>query len=136
MYCQALDKVIADFSRKENVEKINIGKIGWNFLKFASVGKKDLSIMKKINSLHLIDLSSCSEETKSLFTERIDKLKDDSYELLLKVKDDEDDIVILSKTKKNKIRELIIIDKNEPMILRLKGKFDLNDLNAVKSFKL
>jgi len=135
MHCQTLDKVISDFSRVENVEKVSIGKFGWNFLKFASIGNKDLAIMKKISSIQVIDLSECSEDAKRQFSQEIGKINDSNYELMLRVKDDEDEILIFSKIQKEKIRELIIVDKNDPAIVRLKGKFDFNDISSASSLK-
>lgn len=135
LQAQSFEKMLQDFSKAENVESVKIGKVGWNFLKMASIGKKDMAILRKISSVHVMDMSECRQEIKSRFAREVENLNDNEYELLLSTKDDEDEVLVLSKIKKDKIRELIIIDKNDPAIVRLKGKFDMNDLASASSLK-
>ncbi len=135
--CQTLDKIISDFSKVENVENVNIGKFGCSFLKMASIGNKDLGIVNKISAIHVIDLSGCTREIKNKFANEIDGLNYGKYELLLKAKDEDgNEVLIISKAEKDKIRELVIIDKEDPTIVRLKGNFDLDDLTDCTSLKL
>lgn len=133
---QTVDKIMKNFSGAKNAESVNIGKTGWNFIKMATIGSDKSGFTKKISSVQVIDLSECAQDVKNKFAREVDDLNDDKYEVLLKAKDDEDEVLILSKMEKSKIRELIIIEKNDPTIVRLKGKFDLNDISAGTSFKL
>jgi len=135
LHAQSFDKLVSDFSKAENAERISIGKMGWNFLKMASIGNKDMSIMRKISSVEVVDMSGCTPGVKSRFASEMENLDDKQYEVMLMVKDDEDELLILSKIKKNKIRELIIVDKKDPAVVRLKGKFDMNDLASAASLK-
>lgn len=133
---QTMNGLIGGFSKADNIEKVTIGKFGWNFIKLATIGRKEMSLVKKISSVQVIDLSECNQDVKDKFADEVEKLNDNNYELLMKVKDDEDDVLILSKTEKSKIREFIIISKKDPAVIRLKGKFDLNDIASAASFNL
>ncbi|MDU1905555.1 MAG: DUF4252 domain-containing protein [Dysgonomonas sp.] len=127
---QSFDNIVSEFSKAENVDKVNISRFGWNYIKAAFIGNKDASIIRKISSLQILDLEDCSSDTKARFVDRIDNLKDKKYELLMMVKDESSEVLIMSKSRKNKIRELIIIDKKEPTLVWLKGKFSLSDLSS------
>lgn len=133
---QTVDGLIGHYSKAVNVDKVSIGRFGWNFVKLAALGNKEMSIAKKISSVQVMDLSECDEDVKNKFVDEVEKLNDNNYELLMKVKDDEDEVLILSKTEKSKIREFVVISKNDPAVIRLKGKFDLDDIVSAASFKL
>jgi len=134
-YGQSLDKLFSEFSKAENAENVSIGKFGWSFFKLATIGNKDAGIMKKIKSLHVLDLSDCSSSVKIKFAGEMDRLKDKDYELLLMTKDDEDEDLILGNMKNDIIKEVIIIDKTDPTIVRIKGKFKMSDLTDIKNLK-
>lgn len=125
---KTLDDVMAEFSKAPHAEKVNLGKFACSILKISIGSNKDADILKKINSLYVLDLENCSAETKLEFAKQIDNLGMNGYELLMKVKDDQDHVLIMSKSKKDTITEFIIISINDPAIIRLKGNFNPSDL--------
>lgn len=129
---KTLDDVLAEFSRAPHAEKVNLGKFVCSILKMSIDGNKDAEILKKVSSLHVLDLEDCSEDTKLQFAKQIDNLDTNGYELLMKVKNDKDHVLIMSKSKKDRIKEFVLISINDPAIIRLKGNFKLSDLADVK----
>lgn len=131
---QGVDRLMADYSKLPHVENVNLRKFLFSILKSVIPKDKESSnILHKISSIRVIDLSACSTSDKTRFVESVENLKDTNYELLMKVKDDEDNVLIYSKSKKNKIREFVIIccENKDPVIVKLKGKFSLDDLPGV-----
>lgn len=132
---QGVDRLITDYSKLPHVENVNIRKFLFSILKSVIPKDKESSnILNKISSIHVIDLSNCSPPDKARFADSVENLKENKYELLMKVKDKDDKVLIYSKSKKNKIREFVIIcsENKEPTIVQLKGKFSLDDLPGVK----
>lgn len=131
---QDLNKLIKDFSKRPNAESVHFRKFLFSIMKIMPVGKDASQAMKKISSIQVVDLSDCSPPDKESFARSVSNIKEKDYDLLLQAKDDEDNVLIYSKTKKRKIRELVVIncDSKEPAIIRLKGKFSLDDLPGIK----
>lgn len=128
---KTVDDILAEFSKAPHAESVNLGKFVWSLMKIANVGDGDSEISKKISSISILDLDDCSKETKLQFANQIEDLEMNGYQLLMRVKDDSDNVLIMSKSKKDKIKEFIIITVNDPAIIRLKGDFKLNDLADV-----
>ncbi len=132
---QGVDRLMSDYSKLPHVENVNLRKFLFSIIKSVIPKDKESSnILNKISSIQVIDLSDCSPPDKKRFAESVENLKETKYELLMKVKDEEDNVLIYSKSKKNKIREFVIIccEDKEPAIIKLKGKFSLDDLPDVK----
>lgn len=132
---QDLDKLMKDFSQRSNVEHVHLRKFLFSMIKAISPQKDALSVVRKISSVQVVDLTNCSLVDKEDFAKAVSNIKEKNYDLLLQVKDDEDNVLIYSKTKKQKIREMVVInvDFKEPAIVRLKGKFSLDDLPGIKN---
>lgn len=128
---KTLEDIISEFSKAPRAENVNLRKFLFSSLTIANWGSKNFN--KKINSMSVLDLESCSRDTKLQFAEQIENLEIEGYEVLMKVKDDDDNVLIMSKSKKGKVKELVIITVNDPTIIRLKGNFTLSDLADVKN---
>lgn len=128
---KTLNDIFAEFSKAPHAETVNLGKFVCSFMKMANVGGNHSGLSKKISSISILDLDDCSEDTKLQFAKQIENLEMKGYELLMNVKDESDNVLIMSKSKKEKIKEFIIISVSDPAIIRLKGDFKLNDLADV-----
>jgi len=132
---QSVDKLFSVFWNTPEADKVSIGSFGFSFVKLAFLGDSDAGMLKKINSVKVLDLSSCDNETKHKFADQVENLQDKNYELLMMTKDEEDEMLIFARKKAEKIKELIIIDKNDPLIVRIKGNFNLSEILEEKDFK-
>lgn len=132
MSSKSLDEIMTKYAKAPNADNVNIGKFGWNFIKLSSTGNKDLAIVKKINSLHVLDIEDCTPEIKQEFQNDFRNCSIDGYEVLMKVKDDEDDVLILSKSKKDTIKEFVIVSINDGAIVKIKGNFKASDLTDIQ----
>lgn len=128
---KTLDDIFNEFSKVPRAENIHFRKFIWSLIKTSTLGNTNNNFIKKISSMRILDLESCSSETKTEFSKQIESLDMEGYELLLKVKNNDDNVLILSKNKKNKINEFIIVSVNDPAIVKLKGNFTLKDLADV-----
>ena len=126
---KTLDDILSEFAKAPHAEKMNLRRFLFSSLRVMNWGDKDIN--KKVNSMSVLDLESCSTETKLQFADQIENMEMNEYEVLMKVKDDDDSVLIMSKSKKDKIKELVIITINDPTIIRLKGSFTPNDLADV-----
>ena len=123
---KTLDDIFFEFSKAPHAEKINLGRFLFSSLKIVNWDGKDLN--KKVNSMSVLDMESCSAATKLQFVQQIENMEMDGYDVLMKVKDDDDNILIMSKSKKEKVTELVIITIDDPAIIRLKGNFTSDNL--------
>ncbi len=128
---KTLDDILSEFSKAPHAENVNLGKFVFSMMKMLIPNDKDFGFTKKISSMSVLDLESCSTDIKLRFAEQIENLEIDGYEILMKVKDNDDNVLIMSKSKKDRIKEFVIISVNDPAIIKLKGDFDLNDLPGV-----
>jgi len=131
MYGQDIDKIFSSFSKVAKADNVHIGKFAMSFVKFGAIGNNDADFVRKINSLQVLDLSDCNMDIKRKFADQISKCNMNGYEMLMRVKDDEDDVLIMAKSKKEKIKEFIIIEKGDPAIIRMKGNFSMSDLSDI-----
>lgn len=124
---------MSDFAKKPKAETIKLNSfLMWVTKKIVRRGEnKDL--FKKIKSIEVTDLEECDIDIKNDFKKKITNLDISGYEVLLKVKEEENQVFILSKSKNNEIKEMIIIDSEDPAYIKIKGNFGISDLgNIVK----
>lgn len=126
---KTLDDILSEFSKAPHAEKVNFRKFLFSSLKIANWDGKGIN--KKVSSMSILDLESCSTDIKFQFAQQIENMEMDGYELLMKMKDDHDNVLIISKSEKEKVKEMIIITVNDPAIIKLKGDFTPDDLADV-----
>ena len=134
LFCQQnIGQFVNNFSNTDGVEKIKIGSFWMSLIKMT--GKANgVPALKGVNGIEIYALDSNSEEKNRQFREEIRTLQDgDNYETLLKVNDEGDDVRIVFKKEKDKIREIIVfcIDETESTIIRLKGKISEKELSKI-----
>lgn len=132
-WSKTLDDIFSEFSKAPHAKNVHFRKFVCSIMKMSIGSDKSADILKKVNSLQVLDLEDSSKDTKLQFAKQIDNLDMNGYELLMKVKDDKDNVLIISKSKDDKIKEFIIISVNDPAIVRIKGNFKPSDLADVKA---
>lgn len=85
-----------------------------------------------IESGQIYALDECDEKTQKAYDRAVRDLDDPLYEVLV-TEDDEDDYVrILMRTEKKKVSELVIfIAGDDPMMIWLKGKINLDNVKKL-----
>ena len=89
--------------------------------------------MEKLESIDIINLSSCSTEVKDLFLKDLDNIQDENgYETLINVVDDSDKVRIIAKREGAVIPQIYVFaidsEDNEIVIIRMNGKMDESDI--------
>ena len=89
--------------------------------------------MEKLESIDIINLSSCSTEVKDLFLKDLDNIQDENgYETLINVVDDSDKVRIIAKREGAVIPQIYVFaidsEDNEIVIIRMNGRMDESDI--------
>ena len=85
--------------------------------------------MEKLESIDVINLSSCSSEVKDLFLKDLDNRQDgNGYETLINVIDENDKVRIIARRDGTVIPQIFVFaidgENNEIVIVRMNGKMD------------
>ncbi len=127
---QDLDRMMADLAKVENVVRQVVNKDMLD----TSMGeqKKDLpSFLKNITKIEVLALEDGNEEIKNNLIKEISSFKDgNGYETLLQVKDDEDNVHIISYKDENKLSHLYIIaiDEDDIAFIKMSGELSQQDM--------
>ncbi|MDR2841329.1 MAG: DUF4252 domain-containing protein [Paludibacter sp.] len=130
---QDINSIIRKISRADGVERIAIGgflfAVGKTFL--PNEAKND--VMKRISGVEIIS----SENNADVNVKLIDALKNFSgnkeFDVLVKIKDGDESVLIISEKKKDHIKSLIIIamEGNELNIVKVKGDIRKSDIEQL-----
>lgn len=127
---QTVDGLFNRYEDKPGAEYKNIGPLLMGFVKMIAVIAADNSegerVIKSIKSVKVLDLEECKPEVKQEFTQKVRNLKPWGMELLIQMKDEDENVFIWGKTRRNSVRQLLIITDDK--MVRIKGRFDLDKL--------
>ncbi len=129
-----VQQVFDEFKKVNHADYVSISpflmKLG---MMFAGTGDETDQIARKVKSLKVLDLEDCSAEVKQRFSQRIARLNEDGYETLMRINDSGEKVNILIKTKKETIREMLIVcnGPEDYCLILLKGKFKASDIDAL-----
>lgn len=92
--------------------------------------------MEKLESIDVINLSSCSSEVKDLFLKDLDNIQDgNGYETLINVIDENDKVRIIARRDGTVIPQIFVFaidgENNEIVIVRMNGKMDESDITDI-----
>lgn len=129
----SVSSLYGNFSREENVEKVNLGGLVMAMAKpFMEKGTAGV----KISSVNVLSLESCTPEVKDRFNRQARDFKDKDYELFVNSNENNEKTRIFLKFEKDFIREMVIITTgNEPSLVRLKGKIRPSDIENIRNEK-
>ena len=123
---QNADELFSNFSKEKNAEVVTLG----SFL--TKMAKSFVEDGKEIESIRVLSLEECSDETKKKFEKGVSNLKKDGYETLVRSNGENEDTHVMIKTKDDIIYELLVITTgNEPKMVSIKGKLKQSDLSAL-----
>lgn len=93
---------------------------------FAADKSEEGRVIKSIKSIKVLDLEECAPEVRQEFAQKTRNLKPWGMELLVQMKDEDDNVSIWGKMKRNTVRQLLIVTDDK--MVRIKGKFDLDKI--------
>lgn len=104
-----------------------------NLIKLAASDKESSQIIKKVKSIKVLNMEKCNEESKKIFRKKTNALTQNGYETLLKVNDEGENVSVLSKIQKEKIKEILIIvtDENECSLIQIRANLQMEDINKL-----
>lgn len=127
------DELFKEFATAPKAESVNLNSFLMWLAKFAVGNDPDAKVVKKISSVRVLDLESCSKDVKTRFANRAAKVTINDMEDLMNVNEDGNKVKILAKIKKEKIHKLLVMcyGTSDCCLIEINGKFDMNDLDGV-----
>lgn len=127
------DDLYKEFSSASKAEAVNINSFVMWLAKRCIGNDPDAEVVKKINSVRVIDLESCPPEVKKRFANRAATVTVDDMEDLVNVNEDGNKVKILAKINKDKIHKLLVMcyGQDDCCLVEISGKFDMSDLDGV-----
>lgn len=124
---QTVNGLFNRYEDKLGAEYRNLGPLLMGLVKmFAADKSEEGRVIKSIKSIKVLDLEECAPEVKQEFAQKTRNLKPRRMELLMQVKDEDDNVSIWGKTRRNTVRQLLIVTDDK--MVRIKGKFDLDKI--------
>ncbi|MDE5711548.1 DUF4252 domain-containing protein [Bacteroides sp.] len=129
-------QVFNEFKEARNAEYVSIPrflmKLGMMFVDKDEVAEAG-QLMNSVHSMKVLDLERCSDSVKQKFMKRINALKDDQYETLMRVSDADDKVKILIREEKESIKEILIVCSGSAdcALIQFKGNFKESDIEAL-----
>lgn len=128
-YSQNAKQLLEKYGKMEDAEHHHFNKIGVSLIKM--LGKQMPKGLKHINSVHMLDLENFSPQIKAQFNEDVNRLK--GYELMMSANEDGSSTQIYIKEKRDKIKEVLILNQENDEIdcLLVKGSIKTDELEEL-----
>lgn len=133
-FAQDVDELFSEFRHKAKAEYISVSPFLMKFAKiFASGDADSRRIIRKVKAVKVLDLEDCKADVRNSFAQKADSFIPTGYEELIKVSDDGDKTRILMKTKKEKVRELLVMcwGKDDCTLVQVRGKIKKEDIDKL-----
>ncbi len=127
------DELFKEFASAPKAEAVNVNSFLMWLAKLGAGNDPEAEIVKKISSVRVLDLESCSKEIKTRFANRATEVSVNGMEDLVNVNEDGNQVKILAKIKNEEIHKLLVIcyGADDCCLVEINGKFDMKDLNGV-----
>ena len=127
---QTVNGLFNRYEDEPGAECKNLGPLLMGLVKtFAADKSEEGRVIKSIKSIKVLDLEECAPEVRQEFAQKTRNLKPRRMELLMQVKNGKKNVSIWGKTRRNTVRQLLVITDDK--MVRIKGKFDLEELTNV-----
>ncbi len=129
-----VDNLFKEFASVPEAESVKINSFWMRLAKLCVGNNPDGKIVKKINSVRIMDLESCSKDVKTRFANRASQISVRNMEDLINVNENGNKMKVLAQIKKGTIiRKLLVMcyGESDCCLLEINGKFDLNELEDV-----
>ena len=128
-FAQNIDTLFEKFSNEHQAESVSIPPFMMSLGKLF-MSDEDLSIVKGIRSLRILDLEDCPSTVKERFSEQVNKLHLEGYEPMIQVNEDGEKVRIFALPYKDSIKELLLVcsGKDDCTLIQMKGKIKKEDI--------
>lgn len=127
---QTVNGLFNQFEDQPGAECKSVGSLLMKLVKaFADNDSDEEEVVKSIKSIKVLDLEDCAADIKQDFSQKARNLKPRGMELLMHVKDEDGNVSIWGKMKKETVRQLLIVTPDK--LVRIKGRFDLSQISNV-----
>lgn len=123
-YAQSINGLFNEFGSEKNADCVKVSSFMMSLGKMFAGHDEDAEIIRKIKSIKVLDLESCTASVKERFSKKVNRLSLKGYDELMRVNDEGEKVRVLMKTKKETIRELLFIIR--------KSKFPQNPKRSVR----
>ena len=124
---QTVNGLFNRYEDEPGAECKNLGPLLMGLVKtFAADKSEEGRVIKSIKSIKVLDLEESAPEVRQEFAQKTRNLKPWGMELLMQMKDEDDNVSIWGKMRRNTVRQLLIVTDDK--MVRIKGKFDLDKI--------
>ena len=133
----AVDKVFDKYSGKEGYTTVYISSFMFNLLNSLDVDDPEYNEFKKatsgINSIKILTQDGGNSE--SFGKELLEMLPRSEYQEMMKVKDEEEEVLFLARESGGKISEILLIVSggSDDVLIAITGDIDLESLSSIAS---
>lgn len=133
---QSVESLVNDFRSVKGASVIELPKAMLQMASGQMKKEKNSEILKKMDSLTIIATEECSEEDRKNLLQKINELKDDSYQKLVSEGDEKERSLILSKMEGELMKSVVIlaIESANIALIQINGSFTPEDMEKLKDF--
>lgn len=129
-FAGSIKDIFKEFKKTENAEYVHIPRIAMRMLTAFS---GDDEFMPHIKRVRILTLKKCDEKKVARLLQKIKELKQQGYDPYVKIKEDNENMSVLIKEKRNTIREVVLVmaDGQEHCLIQVEGKFKMEDISGL-----
>jgi hypothetical protein len=130
---EVINNLFEKYSGTEGITLVNISGDMLNMMTKAEMEKRDTVIQSKLSEVRILALSDdCENKAQiNLKTEVLDKLDKSVYKEMIRVKQTDEDVVIMMKEANGHVSEVLIVvgGSNDNALIQIKGDIMLSELS-------
>ena len=132
-YAQGINGLFNEFGSEKNADCVKVSSFMMSLGKMFAGHDEDAEIIRKIKSIKVLDLESCTASVKERFNKKVNKLNLKGYDELMRVNDEGEKTIIYLKRNKNKEKEFVLMsqEKNEFTIIAITGNLTLQEIQGI-----
>lgn len=129
-FAGSIKDIFKEFKKIENAEYVHIPRIAMRMLTAFS---GDDEFMPHIKRVRILTLKKCDEKKVARLLQKTKELKQQGYDPYVKIKEDNENMSVLIKEKRNTIREVVLVmaDGQEHCLIQVEGKFKMEDISGL-----
>lgn len=132
-YAQSINGLFNEFGSEKNADCVKVSSFMMSLGKMFAGHDEDAEIIRKIKSIKVLDLESCTASVKERFSKKVNRLSLKGYDELMRVNDEGEKTIIYLKRNKNKEKEFVLMsqEKNEFTIIAITGNLTLQEIQGI-----
>lgn len=136
-FSQSADKLFDKFKDKPGAQVLNINKSMLSMAISDSTDVQKKKLLENVDSIQILVISK-NEATRNDFIKKSGKMKMSDYETLLNVNEDDQVMRIYFRDSNDTNGEfiLLVVDKEDCVLIKVLGKIALNDMGEILNFTL